>query len=199
METAGEPFDIHRRDRAILIVSTILGSWLGMQMVHEFGHVTGAWMTGGRVSRVSLDPLGFSRTDLSPNPRPLAVAWSGPAFGALLPLVLGLVAVRLRMPGAFVVRFFAGFCLLVNGVYLAIGSFDRVGDCGDILRLGSTRWQLWLFGALAIPAAFACWHRQAKCFGFGKEGHPISRGVAVATLAVFLVLAVIGFAVGERP
>ena len=31
----------------ILLVSVILASWLGMQAVHEYGHVLGAWLTGG--------------------------------------------------------------------------------------------------------------------------------------------------------
>src|SRR6266852_2985807 len=104
---------------SVLIVSTVLGSWLGMQAVHEFGHVLGARLTGGRVAQVVLHPLTISRTDLSHNPRPLLVVWAGPAFGVLLPLALWGVAAGLRLPGAFVLRFFAGFCLLANGAYIA--------------------------------------------------------------------------------
>jgi hypothetical protein len=36
----------------VLILSIVLASWLGMQVVHEFGHVVGAWLTGGQVSQV---------------------------------------------------------------------------------------------------------------------------------------------------
>jgi hypothetical protein len=35
-----------------LIASLALLSWLAMQAVHEFGHVAGAWLTGGQVERV---------------------------------------------------------------------------------------------------------------------------------------------------
>jgi predicted Zn-dependent protease len=48
----------------MLIGSTVVGSWLGMQAVHELGHVLGAWWTDGDVSRVVLHPLSISRTDL---------------------------------------------------------------------------------------------------------------------------------------
>src|SRR5260221_4916233 len=53
-----------RFHQIILIVSTLLGSWLGMQAVHELGHVIGAWLTGGQVSQVVLHPLTISRTHL---------------------------------------------------------------------------------------------------------------------------------------
>jgi hypothetical protein len=64
---------MNRVHQAVLVFSTVLGSWLGMQDVHELGHVTAAWLTGGRVSHVVVDPLAISRTDLSENPRPLVV------------------------------------------------------------------------------------------------------------------------------
>ena len=53
------------RTQLILIGSTIVGSWLGMQAVHEAGHVLGARVTGGRVERIVLYPLTISRTDLA--------------------------------------------------------------------------------------------------------------------------------------
>ena len=64
-----------RTNQLVLIASTVLLSWLGMMAVHEFGHVLGAWITGGRVERVVLHPLRFSRTDLAHNPSPMFVVW----------------------------------------------------------------------------------------------------------------------------
>src|SRR5262245_27417775 len=121
----------------MLIVSTILGSWLGMQAAHELGHVAAARLTGGSVANVVLHPLKISRTDLDHNPHPLTVVWGGPLIGVLLPLLLWLVAESARLSGAFVFRFFAGFCLVANGAYIAGGSWAHVGDCGEMLRHGS--------------------------------------------------------------
>lgn len=182
--------------RTVLIGSTVLGSWLGMQAVHECGHVLGAWLTGGQVSRVVLHPLTISRTDLAANPHPLAVVWAGPLVGVALPLLLWAVAAAIRAPWTFVLRFFAGFCLVANGLYIGVGSFDRVGDCGEMVRHGSEPWQLWAFGAAAAPVGVWLWHGQGPHFGLGTAGRPVGRGVAGGTLVVFLTLLALGFVVG---
>src|SRR4029077_4923338 len=127
----------------------------------------GARLTGGRVERVVLYPLTISRTDLAENPDPLLVAWAGPVFGAIAPVLVWLAARLARIPGAFVLRFFAGFCLLANGLYIGVGSFDGIGDCGDLLRNGAPNWHLWLFGALTAPIGLWLWHRQGPHFGLG--------------------------------
>src|SRR5437868_4041961 len=122
-----------------------------MQEVHELGHVLGAWATGGKVNRVVLSPMTISRTDVTNNRRPLIVAWAGPTFGVILPLLVWGGMHAAGRPSAFVLRFFAGFCLIANGLYIGLGSFGRIGDCGEMLRHGSAPWQLWLFGAVAAP------------------------------------------------
>ncbi len=185
-----------RLHQVILIASTVLGSWLGMQAVHESGHVLGAWLTGGRVANVVLHPLTISRTDLVHNPSPLIVVWAGPVVGVLLPLMLWGVAAWLQMPGAFVLRFFAGFCLVANGAYIAGGSFGLVGDCGEMLRHGSAIWQLWLFGAIAVPAGLWLWHRQGTHFGLGPAEGRVNSGVAYASLVGCMLFLVLGLTVG---
>jgi hypothetical protein len=180
----------------VLIASTLLGSWLGMQAVHESGHVLGAWLTGGRVARVVLHPLTISRTDLADNPYPLAVVWAGPVVGVAAPLLLWALAAGVRMPGAFGLRFFAGFCLIANGLYIGVGSFGGVGDCGEMLRHGSELWHLWAFGAAAAPLGLWLWHGQGPHFGLGAADGQVSRGVAYGSLVVCLALLVLGFAVG---
>src|SRR5690349_5979133 len=91
---------------------TLLLSWLLMQAVHEAGHVLGARLTGGHVQRVMLHPLAISRTDVSPNPWPLAEVWAGPLGGVVIPLAMCLVSKFWIKPLAAWVRFFAGFCLI---------------------------------------------------------------------------------------
>ena len=159
-----------RAQQLLLITSTLLGSWFGMQAVHELGHVLGAMATGAEVTQVVLSPLAISRTDVINNTRPLVVAWAGPIVGVLLPLVIWHAATVARLRFAFVLRFFAGFCLVANGLYIGVGSVGRVGDCGDMLRHGSPMWQLWLFGAITVPVGFWVWRGLGPAFGLGAWG-----------------------------
>jgi hypothetical protein len=180
--------------RTVLIVSAVAGSWLLMQVVHELGHVVGAAITRGRVVHVELHPLGISRTDIDPNPQPLVAAWAGPVVGSLVPLAIWAAAAPLRWEGAFLLRFFAGFCLLANGLYLGVGSFGRIGDAGDILSHGSPVWTLWLFGLATAPAGLWLWNGLGPQFGIGAASAgataaPVRPGLAYATLAAAILTA----------
>ena len=185
-----------RGHQFILIGSCVLGSWLGMQAVHELGHVLGAWLTGGHVARVVLNPLTISRTDVSHNPSPLIVVWAGPISGGIVPLVLWLFTTKARLRDAFVLRFFAGFCLVANGFYIGAGSFGQIGDCGEMLRHGSPVWQLWLFGIVTVPIGLWLWHGEGSHFGFGDASGRVSRAAAYKCMAAGVALLVLGFVVG---
>jgi hypothetical protein len=178
--------------RPLLIVSTLLASWLGMQAVHESGHAGAAWLTGGEVKRVVLHPATTSRTDLASNPHPLVVAWAGPLWGVLSPVAMWTVAMATRRRGAYLLRFFAGFCLVANGLYLGAGSFSHAGDCGDLLNHGAKIWQLWLFGLITVPAGLWLWHGQGRNFGLGRAPAPVSRADAALVTAAWVLLACIG-------
>jgi hypothetical protein len=160
--------------------------WLGMQAVHEFGHVLGARLSGGTVERVVLHPLTISRTDLGRNPHPQFVAWAGPAGGVLLPLVAWGLARAAGLPGTYLLRFFAGFCCLANGAYLGVGVFDRVGDAGDLLRHGTAPWELGLFGAGTAPLGLWLWHGQGPHFGLGQAAAPVRPAAAWAVLGLLV-------------
>jgi Peptidase M50B-like len=189
---------VNRANQLVLVVSVLIASWLGMQDVHELGHGIAARLTGARVSKVVIDPLTISRTDLAENPRPLIVVWGGPVFGALFPIAVWLAAGAARLRGAFLVRFFAGFCLVANGAYIGAGSFNRAGDGGDMLRHGAAPWHLWLFALLTVPAGFWLWNGLGPQFGLGKAAGPVSRQIAYLAFVCAVALAMIGFAVGGR-
>ena len=124
------------------------------------------------------------------------VVWSGPLVGVAAPLLVWGVAAAVGVPWSFVLRFFAGFCLLANGLYIGVGSFDRVGDCGEMLRHGSAPWQLWLFGAATAPLGLGLWHRQGPHFGLGPARGRVSPGVAYGSLLACAALLALGLLVG---
>jgi len=182
---------MNRYHQILLIGSIVALAWLWMQVVHELGHCLGAWATGGTVEKVVLHPLAISRTDLARNPQPLVVVWAGPLFGVLLPLMIWVVLAiahgRLTWPP----RFFAGFCLLANGIYIGIGSFEGIGDAGDMLRHGSPIWTLWLFGLATAPAGLWLWNGLGPHFGFGANPPPIDRGVGISLFVALLATIVV--------
>lgn len=179
----------NRIGRFTLVALTLATSWLAMMAVHELGHVLHAWLSGGAVERVVLHPLAISRTDVSPNPHPQFVAWGGAIWGTAVSLGLWGGMHFAARKNAYLARFFAGFCCLANGLYLAAGSFNGVGDAGDLLRHGAARWQLWLFGVPASILGLWLWHGLGRSFGLGPDGAPIDARVVIG-LAVFLVMLV---------
>lgn len=173
----------------ILLIVSILGlSWLAMMAVHEFGHVFHAWLSGGQVARVILDPLTFSRTDFAHNPRPLFVAWGGPIWGCVIPVLLWAgVHLALRRYG-YLVRFLAGFCLIANGAYIAGGVLLEAGDAADMLRHGSPWWVLVLFGLPAMALGLWHWHGLGPHFGLGRVKTDVDRCAAVGMAVAFVIL-----------
>jgi hypothetical protein len=184
--------------QAALVAGSLIASWLAMQAVHELGHVGAAWATGGTVTAVVLHPLAISRTDVSPNPAPLAVAWAGPLVGCAVPLGLAAASRMARRAVRRYAEFFAGFCLIANGAYLALGTFDAVGDAGDILRHGSPPWLLIAFGASALAGGIWLWHAASDEFGYGPTPRPIAAREACWALAVAAALTTAAALFGRR-
>ena len=198
---------MNRCFQTLLIVSTIGCSWLAMLALHESGHVLHGWLSGATVAAVHLPPLGFSRTDFAANPHPLFVAWGGPVWGCLFPLIL-LGGVRLlnkticsfATRHLYLLAWLVGFCLIANGGYLLGGAFMPSGgadDGGVILQHGGTRWQLFLFGIFAVPLGLYFWNGLGPSFGFGRSHGRVDRTAAVV-LAVVLVCTITALAICEK-
>jgi hypothetical protein len=180
-----------KRQHQLLLIGALLGfSWLAMQIVHELGHVAAAWVSGGQVAEVKLHPLEISYTVLAKNPRPLFVAWMGPLIGVALPMLAWWLARRRNLPAVYILRFFAGFCLVANGAYLAAGSIYEIGDAGDLLRFGTPAPIIWLYGLITFPSGLWLWNGLGPHFGFGNGGEYVDRYVAyVVTLLLFMIIA----------
>src|SRR6266568_2885149 len=159
----------------ILIVSFLAFSWMGFMVVHEFGHVLAAWLTGGSVGLVVLHPLRISWTTLTRNPHPQLVAWGGPIGGALFPVIALLSARLFRTPGLYLFRCFAGFCLIANGLYLLMDSFGRGGDGGTLIRNGAPQWELLLFGIVATPLGSVCGTDLVRILGLVQRADGLVR------------------------
>lgn len=192
------PLFVSRAAQWLMILSSAGVGWLGMMIVHETGHVAVGWATGARLARVVLHPLVFSRTDFALNPHPLATAWGGAILGSILPVVAWALAQACRRGWWYLWRYFAGFCLIANGVYLGTGVLDPVGDAQDILRCGGARWQLLLFGLAAIGAGFTLWNRLGPCFGLGASRGRVDGRAAVAMLVLLLAIVLIEVAIDAR-
>ncbi|AMV21982.1 hypothetical protein [Planctomyces sp. SH-PL14] len=174
-----------RRTEAVAAVALVLACWWGMQMVHEAGHVLAALVSGGRVVAVELRPWAISRTDVDPNPSPLLVVWGGPVVGVLVPLVAWSILRACRVAAAALVRFFAGFCCVANGVYIAVGGLSGIGDGADLLRHGASPWTLVVFGTVAVAVGLGLWNGQSRVLS--GEGGVLRRmvlGVVLAALAI---------------
>ena len=169
-----------------------------MMAVHELGHAVGAIVTGGNIERMVLHPLTISRTDVSPNPNPAVVVWLGPILGSLIPLaVWGLIPRRTTI-ARNVAMFFAGFCLIANGAYISIGSVDRAGDCGEMLRTGSPLWTLLAFGVVTVPLGLFLWHRLGSLRHFLSDPAVVTSRSAYLVLCVLLVVIVAGLMFSPR-
>jgi len=187
-----------RTGQIILIVTFLAFSWLAMQAVHESGHVLGAVVTGGAVSRVVLYPFEFSRTDLSRNPHPLLVVWAGPLAGIVLPLLAFVAARCLRWPGVYLFRFFAGFCLIANGVYIAFGPSEGGADTGVMLLHGTPRWTMMAFGILSALLGLSLWHRQGPHFGLGEAKGRVDGRAVITSAALFAAITLSELIVNSR-
>jgi hypothetical protein len=188
---------LNRLNQAVLAVSTFVFSWLAMQVVHEFGHMLHAWTSGGRVGLVVLRPLEISRTDLAPNPHPQFVAWGGPVWGSLIPLVIFGLVRRRRGSRGWLARFFAGFCLIANGGYLLGGCLFPVGDVEVLLANGAPRVGLVVFGIVALASGLTLWNGMGTHFGLSRPSVPIDKRAAWGMSAAAVLLVAIELVVAQ--
>jgi len=187
-----------RIHQVVLVASLVWISWLGMMLVHESGHALAAVCTGGHVQRLVWHPLVLSRTDVQPNPSPLIVVWGGPIIGSVVPLLFVCAAIACRWRIAYMFVFFAGFCALANGVYIGACFVAPVGDAHEMLRLGSPRWLLVVFGLITTVLGVRFLDRASSRLGFGSKPATISEHDAYGLATAAIILTSIGLVIGNR-
>lgn len=178
--------------RIVLFGLFFLGCcWLWMQAVHELGHVLGAIISGGVVEKIVLHPLAISRTDVSPNPNPATVVWSGPLFGVGFPFVCLVFWYCWKLPHRAAARFYSGFCFLANGLYLSVGCWEAIGDCRQMSQTGSPVWFIFLVGAFWTVAGLllvdGTW-KELKALVFSWSDVLVVMALFTSTMFLELVL-----------
>ena len=113
VEQAMRSFLVHGKP-VLKLACLLLISWCVMCFVHESGHIVCGWSCGGALISYDLFPWHLPYSIFDPDPWPLVTLWGGPLVGASLPLS---VACLVRREWAW---FVAYFCLLANGIYLAL-------------------------------------------------------------------------------
>jgi hypothetical protein len=135
------------------LIIVLLFSSLYMQWTHELGHILTGLATGSEIDRVILHPFRFSMTQFASNPHPHLTTWGGPILGVLigagLPILLSL---RLRSARACLL-IVAAFVMVANGMYIGLGAFHPIADASDLVRHGSPRWVLGVFGLVCLIGA----------------------------------------------
>lgn len=161
------------RARRVARLSVLLTvAWVSMVLTHECGHLLGGALGGAVLVDLDLTPGRLPWSLHSPDPHPLLTLWAGPITGALAPCV---VAMLVRRDAAW---FVANFCLLANGVYLALGwiAGDRFLDTARLLEAGAHPISILLFCAATIGAGYPRF--RADCIGLwsSAEGEPPAGG-----------------------
>jgi hypothetical protein len=114
----------------------------------------------------------------------------GPIIGVALPILTLAIVRNAKLPGWYLFQFFAGFCLIANGAYLAGGSFYEAGDAGDLLHHGAPIWLLWLYGLITIPIGLWFWNGLGPYFGIGRRAREVDAR-APYVVSALLVIAII--------
>ncbi len=138
----------------IFIVAALL-SWWPFMVVHELGHIASGLINSATIEAIELRPWRLSYTMLSGSKRPLVDIWAGVVIGGYLPLVLLLVPTGRRIRKGL--TFFAGFCLIANGVYIGIGWLGPYGDTKEMMQMHTPVWVMIVFSLVSCTAGLWLW------------------------------------------
>ena len=188
----------NRRDRlwqGLLVLSMVSFSWLAMQAAHEAGHILHLLATGGSIEHLTLHPLRLSHTLPATNPAPLVTVIGGPLWGVLLPLLGWGVLLRLAPSRSYLAAFFAGFCLVANGAYLAGDALLQGADGREFVLQGVPPWLLVVVGVLLAAAGLGVWNGLGSRFGVGVGAQSVvaADALTMAGLTATLVLLEVAF------
>jgi hypothetical protein len=125
---------------------------------HELGHGLAVLIDGGQIQEYYLNPFSWS-WNLGKNVNnPIFTAWGGVTFGLIIPLI---PIIFLKKTRSWLVKttiiITAGCAFLINGIYLLIGIFLKIGDGGELLQYGTPPVLIGLLGFLYLTISFIIW------------------------------------------
>jgi len=125
-----------------------------MTFTHECGHIIGGMTCGATLTDFDLAPWRMPYSLHSPDPHPLVTLWAGPLLGVSVPIA---IAALIRKRWAW---FIADFCILANGVYLALAwlSGDHFLDTPRLLSAGAPPGLIVIYCGLTIVLGYV-WFR----------------------------------------
>lgn len=137
-------------NRIAYLLLLMIASWYVMTWTHELGHLLAGWSCGSKLQSVTLLPWQLPSSYFEPDRCPLRTVWGGPILGVLIPLLLGVLIRREAM------WFIASFCVLANGVYLALGWFvgDSHLDTARLLEQGASPLTILVYCLLTIVPGY---------------------------------------------
>ena len=134
-----------RRTILILLLPVF---WWGMMAIHELGHILSTKLNGGVIDSVELRPWMLSQTERHGSAHELMDIWAGPLFGSLAPVLIWLMGRKLNERPRYYAAAWAGICLIINGMYLALGWLTgEANDSGEIVEAGTSPILIVLVGA----------------------------------------------------
>jgi len=134
----------------------LITAWCVMLLAHEAGHLLGGYLSGATLREFELRPWKLPYSLHNPNPHPLITLWAGPVLGVVGPLLV------LAIWSTAVTRLIAGFCLLANGVYLAVGGLtgDRFLDTAQLLEAGASPLAIGLYCLITCGGGYLVFRRE---------------------------------------
>jgi len=166
-------------NRVLFFVVLLIASWCVMTVVHESGHVVCGWLGGGKLQEADLRPWSLPHSRFAPDPHPLLTVWGGPVLGVLVPVVVA-VAVRQRW-----MWFIANFCILANGLYLAVAWFsgEQHLDTARLLQNGAYPISIAVFCVATISVGYLGFRRECIRMLSGSDRDGDSKQDAEQSLA----------------
>jgi hypothetical protein len=137
--------------QAIFVFGSLCFSIVASTILHESGHALATLLTGGKISSLVINPLGWSYVvyESSILPQPLFTAWGGILFSTIASIILLWIALQFQNPYWVFIGFVGIFILLSNGMNFMMGLIYSTGDPALLYEYGVPIWIILLVGCLS--------------------------------------------------